>query len=476
MNIKSIVISVMFLLCAMVTIAACVDAENTRQVFSAPADQGRGPVGTRHRALPSERIALVIGNNAYASGMELSNPVNDARAMAATLRLLGFKVAEVEDANLTVMRDEVQSFNRRLATNPGVGLFYFAGHGIKSDSGLNYLIPVDYKLRSKNDLPHDAIDADSIRESMEKSNAALNIAILDACRNDPFKSRSAGQLEGGLAAMQARGTLIALATAPGSVALDGDGVHGVYTKYLLQDMRIPGIDVKEMFDRVGQDVARETDNQQRPWYNTSVQGSFMFVPPGTILPSATVIEPQTASNAAGFRDTGKNFAVDFAMFRDNGTGLPVQLHNGDTLHSGDGYFFHIKTGKGSANYFYLFQVDALGKLFRLFPSTQYHAGTNPVAADTRLTLPNENEVFYLDNTIGKEMFYFLASAKPVATLEQLENGTIDDIMNSGMPLRGPAGTRAKTGTVAARLGETQVEVQELRFTENLVHAIAIDHR
>jgi hypothetical protein len=449
-------------------------------------DDQRGPGGTRLKTLPEDRVALVIGNNDYLFGNSLKNPINDARAMAVALRELNFKVTQVENANLTVMRNAVANFNRKLLANrKGVGLFYFAGHGIKSNSGLNYLIPVDFQLITKTELITTAIDAETILNGMEESNKALNIAILDACRNDPFATRSANEVggSGGLAEMAAPGgSLVALATAPGSVASDGAGEHGIYTEVLLKYIRTPDMDIRKMFDQVGAEVAKATANQQRPWYHTSVTGDFKLLSTSiSTNASSNASTPQTAANTFSIADwlplpnIFRSISVDFAMFHDNGTTNPRQLKTGDTLHSSDGYFFHIKANAADNNYFYLFQVDSSGKLFRLFPSQKYHTIQNPVPANKRITLPNEREVFFLDNTLGTEDFYFLASDKQVDALEQLKTGTVDDILDADFPLRGPAGVKKKTDLVATPSGETTTETQEFSANGNLVHTISIKH-
>lgn len=469
--------------------AACTDSTTARPGLTTTTTppERRGPaLVTRPKAsnriakptpLPSNRIALVIGNNAYSHNIALKNPVNDAKAMAAMLRQLGFDVTELTDAKLAAMQDAVQHLQKQLArSSGGVGLFYFAGHGIRSESGLNYLLPVDYQTKTKAKLTHDAIDADSIRLSMEQSNNALNIAILDACRNDPL-TRNVGQghVFRGLAPMQAKGTIIALATAPGEVALDGDGYHGVYTKHLLLNLRTPGLDIKTMLDKVGKDVAEETTDQQRPWYHTSINGDFMFVPPEVTPPPL----PATLTAAYATANTGNRDVtqVEFAMLRDTKAGQTSALHDGDTLQSNDGYFFHVRSNSHNATYLYLYQIDSAKKVFRLFPSKQYNTRDNPVPIGASLTLPNDREVYFLDNTVGQEKFYLLAAAQPLPALDRLQEGTVDDIMNSGLPLRGPAGVRAKTDKINTHWGETTAIMQELSSPEQqLLHTITIEHR
>jgi len=162
------------------------------------------------------------------------------------------------------------------------------------------------------------------------------------------------------------------------------------------------------------------------------------------------------------------------MLRENGKKPPTLVKTGDTLKSGDAYFFHIKASKDC--HLYLFQVDSSGTVFRLFPNSAYHTGGNPIRGKARVTLPNEGEVFYLDQTPGKEEFYFLASQEPVPTLEELDGGTVDGIMRAGLTLRGPAGVKAAAGKVAAAGGEASANVQEFTFSNSFVHAVAINHK
>ena len=163
-------------------------------------------------AMKSERrLALVIGNGAYAS-TPLKNPVNDARAMAQALRGLGFDVIAHENASYKDMRRAVIEFGDRLQGG-GVGLFYYAGHGIQA-GGRNYLIPVDATIKSESEIEVESIDVAAVLARMETARNRLNIVILDACRDNPF-GRSFRSSSRGLASVDApTGTMIAYATAP----------------------------------------------------------------------------------------------------------------------------------------------------------------------------------------------------------------------------------------------------------------------
>jgi uncharacterized caspase-like protein len=219
------------------------------------------------------RYALVIGNSAYKSA-PLKNPAKDARDMAALLGTLGFNVTLKIDAGVKDMEEAVRGFGLNLR-HGGVGLFYFAGHGIQV-AGSNYLVPVDAKIQSESDVRFECVDAGRVLGKMEDAGNSLNIVILDACRNNPF-SRGFRSADRGLAEMRApTGSIIAYATAPGSVASDGSGENGIYTKHLLKNMRTPGLPITDVFMRVRMGVVGETVKKQVPWESSSLTGYFYF--------------------------------------------------------------------------------------------------------------------------------------------------------------------------------------------------------
>ena len=225
-----------------------------------------------------KRVALVIGNSAYATS-PLRNPVNDARAMAATLRRLGFDVLAHENLGEKAMRRAINEFGDRLARG-GIGLFFFAGHGIQV-GGKNLIVPVDAAIRTERDVEIEAVDVGRVLARMDEARNRLNIVVLDACRDNPF-GRSFRSATRGLASIDApSGTLIAYATAPGKVARDGDGTHGLYTGELLKAIQVGGLRVEDVFKRVRREVQRETRGEQVPWESSSLVGDFMFALPGS---------------------------------------------------------------------------------------------------------------------------------------------------------------------------------------------------
>jgi len=228
----------------------------------------------RAAATSDRRVALVIGNAKYADS-PLANPVNDANDTAAALKALGFEVVVRTDANQKLMKQAIREFGGELKKG-GVGLFYFAGHGIQA-KGRNYLIPVGQSIGSEAELEDEAVDVNLVLNFMEEAKNRINIVVLDACRNNPF-ARSFRSGTRGLAQVDAgKGTLIAFATSPGSVAFDGTGGrNGVYTKHFLDTLRQQDADVEKVFKRVRMQVYQETGGKQIPWESSSLIGDFSF--------------------------------------------------------------------------------------------------------------------------------------------------------------------------------------------------------
>lgn len=236
-------------------------------------------------ASAEKRVALVIGNAAYTQAPALANPSNDARAISASLRRIGFDVIEGIDLDYGALRRSIRAYGEKL---PGAGtaLFYYAGHGVQV-AGENYLIPVDTGLRSETDLDFAAVSVDLVLRQMDRS-AKTKIIILDACRNNPFEAemarsmgatRAAG-LGRGLAEIRAvGGSLISFATDPGAVAADGEGDNSPFTEALLKHIETPGLEINVMMARVRADVYRATGERQRPWTTTSLIGEVYLTPP-----------------------------------------------------------------------------------------------------------------------------------------------------------------------------------------------------
>jgi hypothetical protein len=231
------------------------------------------------------RLALLIGNSNYNRNdtlPSLKNPSNDARDIAAALKENGFsKVTVLLDADYRTMRSAITDFGEALrrAGPQAVGLFYYAGHGVEH-LGNNYLIPLGTRIGSPKDLEFDTIDAQRVLAYMEEAGNAVNIVVLDACRDNPFpqlnKFRSSANA-GGLAQMRApTGSFIAFAAAPGQKASDGDGKNGLFTQYLLESLRAPNSNIDAVFTRVTAAVTDKTGRAQVPWKQSSLTNEFFF--------------------------------------------------------------------------------------------------------------------------------------------------------------------------------------------------------
>ena len=81
-------------------------------------------------AASGKRVALVIGNGAYAHVKALPNPSNDARSVAKSLRGIGFTVTEGIDLDRTGMQTMTREFLRE-AARAQVAIVYYAGHGVQ---------------------------------------------------------------------------------------------------------------------------------------------------------------------------------------------------------------------------------------------------------------------------------------------------------------------------------------------------------
>lgn len=232
--------------------------------------------GGDSRSALEQRVALVIGNGAYEFS-PLRNPPNDSRAIAGALRELGFEVVERENLDQKEMKKEIQLFGEKLRKG-GVGLFYFAGHGMQVN-GKNYLIPVGAHIEHEKQVEYEAVDVGAVLAEMDHAGNRLNVVILDACRDNPF-ARSFRSTSTGLASINApTGTLIAYATAPGSVAGDGPGENGIYTGELIKNMLVAGLKIEDVFKQVRSAVREATGGKQIPWESSSLEGDFYFTNP-----------------------------------------------------------------------------------------------------------------------------------------------------------------------------------------------------
>jgi caspase domain-containing protein len=238
------------------------------------------------------RMALVIGNGDYAVG-PLDNPANDARLMAKSLVDVGFEVTHLENLGYRALQRSVVKFSRdlRAAGEDTVGMVFYAGHAVQAN-GENYLIPIDSDIEDALDLEIQTLEVSTLMRSLEAAGNRLNMVVLDACRNNPFKSMSRSSSRG-LAKVDAPyGTLLAYSTAPGSVAADGIGQNSPYTSALAKALRQPGVPVEQIFKQVRINVMERTGNRQVPWESSSLTGDFFFSEAAPVVEApAPVVAP-----------------------------------------------------------------------------------------------------------------------------------------------------------------------------------------
>lgn len=263
---------------------ASLNTARARLVVLAPGDSAEPPP-QRTDASGERRIALVIGNGAYTSVGALANPSNDARTVARGLRDIGFQVSEGIDLSRAAMEKVLRAFMRDALT-ARVALVFYAGHGVQID-GKNYLLPVDVRTDTVQALISGMTDVDLLLAGLD-GQIRTNIIILDACRDNPLAQpkpaqagggRSVGVRSGlaapavlGAGATRGAGTLIAFATAPGQVALDGTGANSPFSTALVRHLATPGLEVQQMLTRVRADVVASTVNKQVPWSNSALLG------------------------------------------------------------------------------------------------------------------------------------------------------------------------------------------------------------
>jgi len=263
-----------------------------------------------------QKYALVIGNGNYANTTKLDNPVNDANDMATTLQGLGFTVDKILNGTQDQMVNAIIRLKNRLSVSKNsYGFFFYAGHGIQSN-GENYLIPVDANIPTENFLKNRTVSVQEMLDELNDAGNELNMVVLDACRDNPFSWKRSGTRGLTIVSHQPADSIIVYATSAGSTAADGTGRNGLFTSQLLSNLKIPDLEINEMFRRTGADVARVSNNQQRPavysqFYGTAYLGSkpttsIQPTPPATPTPIEQIYRIGDSGPAGGiiFYDKG----------------------------------------------------------------------------------------------------------------------------------------------------------------------------
>jgi len=272
----------------------------------------------------ARRVALVIGNAAYASAAKLGSPAKDAEAVEAALKRLKFDdVIRLTDLGVKPMADALTRF-RRAAVGADVALVYFSGHGIEIE-GVNYLVPTDATLDDPGDAGLQAIALTSVMRQLDGVRG-LRMIILDACRDNPFQQRLAS-MPGAKSAATRKGfaavpeadlgqrTVVAFAAREGTTAEDRPGRLSTYTEALLRHMEQPGLELRLLLGSVRDDVIRDSGGRQRPHEYASLGGAPLYLAPPKALQGPREPVSSVAIEWRDVKDSGNRRALEGFLAR-----------------------------------------------------------------------------------------------------------------------------------------------------------------
>ena len=262
------------------------DAELTRlreQLAQLEAQKASAQAATPAAPAAAVRRALVIGNDSYAQVARLNNARQDARAMAASLQSLGYQVTLRLDLRERDMKQALRVFKSQVEGGDEV-VFFYAGHGVQL-GGSNYLLPVDIAGESEDQIRDEAIQLQRLLDDMSEKKARFTLALLDACRDNPFKTAGRSLGGRGLAPTSAAtGQMVIFSAGAGQQALDRLGPNdkdpnGLFTRVFLREMHKPGLSVDRVVRSVRTEVvnlARSVGHEQVPAIYDQVVGEFFF--------------------------------------------------------------------------------------------------------------------------------------------------------------------------------------------------------
>lgn len=244
-------------------------------------------------AAEAKRVALVIGNDSYQNAQPLSNARSDAKAVAKALEGAGFSVTLKQDLTLKSMKEALRAFKAEVAGGDEA-LFYFSGHGVQFE-GSNYLIPIDVVAQSEEQVADDSVALQRVLDDLHDQKARFTLAIIDACRENPFKGAGRGLSRRGLAPVTAAtGQMVLYSAGAGQEALDRLGPHdadpnGVFTRVFIREIKKPGVPADQILKNVRDQVvqmAKSINHEQVPaLYDQSI-GEFYFNGKGPAVAAA----------------------------------------------------------------------------------------------------------------------------------------------------------------------------------------------
>ncbi len=390
-----------------------------------------------HEAYAERRIALIIGNSTYSSSMgSLSNPVNDANDMSATLTSLGFEV--ISGINLTKkqMSAKVRLFDDKLSAGDKeetIGLFYYAGHGLEVE-GSNYLVPVDAEMDYQEDARDEGVPLNKITSRMKYARNRMNIVILDACRNNPLPKRDRSAT-GGWGAFNdvASGMFIAYGTSPGRKAADGTGRNGLFTKHILQNIKTKGKTLEQVFKLTRSGVLDESRGKQLTWSNNATTGDFYFSSPSNnatytkpaLLSAATIVLNNKKANAALYEE---KYEIAFNLFTKSANlgDTHAQTYLGYLYHNGLG----VSQNHNKAHQWYKKAADQNHPTAIYNVGTLYESGSGVIK-----NIPKAYEMYQKSASLGNQIAMDVLKTKGiqvnVSTLIGFNSSQINSLNQKG---------------------------------------------
>lgn len=210
-----------------------------------------------------QRVALVIGNAAYQGEKSLRNPGNDAQDVAAALQQAGLQVRRHTNLGRSEMNRAIDEF-MHAAEGAELAVVYYSGHGMQAN-GEAYLIPVDAKIKNERDVRNESIRLADLMDDLEIKRIGNTLLIIDACRDNPYRSRTKGGVKGLARPKEMNGAfLVAYATADGTTADDGDTRNGLYTEQLLKQLGQSGKSLRDVVEDTQLAVEKISNGAQRP--------------------------------------------------------------------------------------------------------------------------------------------------------------------------------------------------------------------
>jgi hypothetical protein len=255
------------------------ELEEQLKLVKQPSQQASSPVMTTM----ANRKALVIGNDSYKSVSKLLNAREDARAIASSLTSVGYQVTLRLDLNEKDLKSALRAFANQVQGGDEV-LFFFAGHGVQLGS-TNYLLPIDIGSESEAQVKDEAIQLQRVLDDMTEKKAKFTLAMIDACRDNPFKT--AGRAIGGRGlapTTAATGQMVVFSAGTGQQALDRLGnndksKNSVFTRTFIKEMQKPGVSIDRIVKNVRNEVAelaKTVGHEQVPAIYDQVLGDFYF--------------------------------------------------------------------------------------------------------------------------------------------------------------------------------------------------------